>query len=202
MVTIRQVEVVSATPASTLSLLRRPSCIPSTQMMPPMAMRTNATIVLSPVSGQSRRRVTATVTATESPDRLQASSVRSRARPGSLPPPSSTLSTLSNVSVESYFEPMRARTTAMTATAPTPIESTSGIGERGRGSPRRIARSLARQCRKLVIATRAPSAIIGKPRIRRPPSTWNSGNSWVAAIPVAIRAKAVRFHARNVRSLA
>ena len=46
MVTIRQVEVVSATPASTLSLLRRPSCIPSTQMMPPMAMRTNATIRL------------------------------------------------------------------------------------------------------------------------------------------------------------
>jgi hypothetical protein len=52
--------------------------------MAPTAMRINATTDLSPVSGQSRRRVTATVTATESPDRLHASSVRSRARPGSL----------------------------------------------------------------------------------------------------------------------
>ena len=44
-----------------------------------------------------------------------------------------------------YFEPMRARTTAMTATNPMPMESTSGIGERGNGKPRRIAFSLALQ---------------------------------------------------------
>jgi len=44
-----------------------------------------------------------------------------------------------------YFEPMRARTTAMTATNPIPMESTSGIGERGNGKPRRIACSLALQ---------------------------------------------------------
>jgi len=41
-----------------------------------------------------------------------------------------------------YFEPMRARTTAMTATDPMPMESTSGIGERGNGRPSRIAFSL------------------------------------------------------------
>jgi len=34
---------------------------------------------------------------------------------------------------DSYFDPMRARTTAMTATNAMPMESTSGIGERGNG---------------------------------------------------------------------
>jgi hypothetical protein len=89
MVTIRYVvNGVAAPPASALSPFRRPSCIPSTQMTAPTAIRANATTAFPPVSGQSRRRVTAMVTATESPDRLHASSVRSRARPGSLGPPS------------------------------------------------------------------------------------------------------------------
>lgn len=34
-----------------------------------------------------------------------------------------------------------------------------------------------------------------------PSATWNSGSSWVAATPVAMRASAVRFQARKVRSL-
>jgi len=97
MVTIRHVDGVIAPPASAPSPLRRPSCIPSTQTMAPTAMRTKATTALSPVSGQSRRSVTATVTATESPDRLHASSVRSRARPASLAPPSDAGSALFNV---------------------------------------------------------------------------------------------------------
>jgi hypothetical protein len=69
-------------------------------MTAPTAIRTNATTALSPVSGQSRRRVTATVTATESPDRLHASSVRSRARPGSLGPPSYSGSLVCKASVD------------------------------------------------------------------------------------------------------
>ena len=133
MVTIRNVGTVIALSASAPSLFRRPSCIPSTQTPAPTAMRTNVTTSLSPVSGQSRRIVTATVTATESPDRLHASSVRSRARPGSLALPSYAGSLLFNVWADSYFEPMRARTTAITATKPMPTESTSGIGERGNG---------------------------------------------------------------------
>ena len=38
--------------------------------------------------------------------------------------------------------------------------------------------------------------------MRRPPLTWNSGSNCVAATPVAMRASAVRFHARKVRSFA
>jgi hypothetical protein len=145
-VNIRNVDADAAPPGPTPNRPRRPSCIPSTQMMAPMAIRTNATTASSPLNGQRRRRVTATVTATERPDRLQASSVRSLARPGSpVPPLSGTGSVLCKASVDSYFEPMRARTTAMTATNPTPMESTSGIGERGSGWPRRMALSLALQ---------------------------------------------------------
>ena len=43
-----------------------------------------------------------------------------------------------------------ARTTAITATTPMPIESTNGIGERGSGRPSTIARWLALQWVKLV----------------------------------------------------
>ena len=88
----------------------------------------------------------------------------------------------------------------MTAPNPIPIESTSGIGERGNGWPRRMARSFALQRRKLVnatkrqvqsSATRTMSAV-----------DMDSGNSWVAATPVAIRARAVRFPASDVCSSA
>jgi len=51
-------------------------------------------------------------------------------------------------------------------------------------------------------ATMAPKAISGRPKSRRPHSTWSFGRSCVAATPVAMRASAVRFHAKNVRSLA
>ena len=98
--------------------------------------------------------------------------------------------------------PKAAIATAIAPTATMPIVSTSGIHDRGKGSPRRIARWLARHCRKLSAATTAPKAMSGSPRSRRPHSTWSFGRSWVAATPVAIRARAVRFQARNVRSLA
>ena len=81
--TIREVEAVTAYLPSTPILLRLTNCIPSTQIVAPTAMRTNAsTDFLSPVSGQSRRSVTATVTATESPDRLQASRCAPERGPG------------------------------------------------------------------------------------------------------------------------
>ena len=83
-----------------------------------------------------------------------------------------------------------------------PIDRTAVIGDDGSGRRWRIARSLAVHCRKLVMATSAPRAMRGMPRILRPLATWNWGSSWVAATPVAIRARAVRFQARNVRSLA
>jgi hypothetical protein len=83
MVNIRHVDAAAVPSAWAPNLDLRPSCIPTTQMAAPTAMSTSATTPLSPVSGQRRRRVTATVTATESPERFHASSVRSRARPGS-----------------------------------------------------------------------------------------------------------------------
>jgi hypothetical protein len=90
----------------------------------------------------------------------------------------------------------------MTPTTTIPAARMKGIGERGRGSPRRIAFSFDLQCQRLAAATNAPRITRGKPRSLRPPATWKVGSSWVAAIPVAIKARAVRFQARNVRSLA
>ena len=92
--------------------------------------------------------------------------------------------------------------TAIAPTTTIPIVRMRGIRDRGKGSPRRMARWLACHCRKLSAATMAPRAISGRPRSRRPHSTWSFGRSCVAATPVAISARAVRFQARNVRSLA
>jgi len=83
-VIIRHDDVVSALSGPMPGLVRRPSCIPATQRMAPIEMITNAITALSPLRGHRRRKVMATVTATASPDLLHASSVRSRARPGSL----------------------------------------------------------------------------------------------------------------------
>ena len=67
---------VVAAPASAAILLRRPSSIPSTQIDGSESDEGQGNDALSPLSGQSRRKVTTAVTATESPDRLHVSAVR------------------------------------------------------------------------------------------------------------------------------
>jgi hypothetical protein len=64
------------------------------------------------------------------------------------------------------------------------------------------ALSFEHQCQSLASATHAPGITRGRPRSRRPPATWKARRSWMAATPVAINARAVRYQARMVRSLA
>ena len=93
-----------------------------------------------------------------------------RAFPGKTAPPGPAGSPCpAGSAIEPQSFPKAATTTASTPTTTMPRVRTSGMVEVGSGSPRRMARWLARQCWKLSAATTAPRAMSGRPSRRRPP---------------------------------
>ena len=96
---------------------------------------------------------------TASPERFQARTVRSRARPGSFGPFVGRH--------RDYAFPIAAITMASDPTTTIPKQSTRGMTERGSGSPRRIARSFERRFAKLVIARITPQSNEGEPEDSR-----------------------------------
>src|SRR5690606_11240334 len=95
------------------------------------------------------------------------------------------------------------RTAAIPATAAMTIARTRGRGDRGIGSLRRSARWLRSHSKKLPMDRKEPNAMSDTASRWRPHgSPENGGSSCTMATPPMTMASAVRFQARNVRSLA
>ena len=125
--------------------VRRAACRPRLHTAAPAPISTKATVAPVRLSGHNRRSSTEMQTSTASPERFQANSVRSAAKPAS--GASGWSWGVGESFGKDHLRPSAASTTAITATNPIPTESSTGRGDRGSGSPRRIARWFACQCR-------------------------------------------------------